>query len=171
MFKEPLSDFFKKIKRASAYGASIETFNPPDQQKEIKENPPSLSQEDDMEKYIRENPKKVKEEYVRIYNGYWFERAYNLIYGTQIDLLEYLIEKGTNGESYVNLYKFYQEYINRSQLHSYQFADYIGFLKNMNFIEMSGEGTNLVVKINPLGIDFISYIKGQYSNSYKFRLW
>ena len=168
LFKEPLSDFFRRMIKGQVYGVALEASSPSEQRKEIKEGKIPQSQEA-IEKYIQENPKEVIKEYLRILQSYWFERAYNLIYGTQISLLEHLSTKGEDGEYYVNLFSFYKEFQDRSQLFSTQMADYIGFLQDMKFIEYAGEGSNLKVKITPFGIDFLSYLKSQYSASYKFR--
>lgn len=170
LFKEPLSNLFRRIVRGQVYGVSLEASNPSEQRKEIKEGPTPQSQEA-IEKYIKENPKEVIRDYLRVFNGYWFERAYNLIYGTQVNLLEHLTTKGTEGDSYINLFMFYNEFLNRSQFSSTQMADYIGFLVDMKFVELFGEGSNLRVKITPYGVDFLSYIKSQYPTSYKYRVF
>jgi len=100
---------------------------------------------------------------------YWFERTFNIIYGTQIDLLEYLSAKGTDGDRYVNLLVFYNEFVKRSGLASTQMADYLGYLHSMRFVEYRGEGSDLIVKITPYGVNFLSYIKGQYPSTYKYK--
>ena len=66
---------------------------------------------------------------------------------------------------------FYNEFVKRSKLVSTQMADYIGFLEDGRFIEFVGEGSELNVKITPHGINFLSYIKGQYPVTYKYRLF
>lgn len=123
-----------------------------------------------MEKYIRENPKQVAQEYIKTFNAYYFERAYNLIYGTQISLLEHLSQKGDQGDSYVNLFRFYNEFLSRSNLTSTQMADYIGFLRDAKFVEQFGSDNDFRIRISPYGIDFLSYIKGQYPSGSGVRL-
>lgn len=167
-FREPISDFFRRIVRGEAYGVRLEAATPSEQKKEAEESE-AFKTPDEIEKYVKENPKEVIEQYLRVQNGYWFERAYNLIYGTQISLLEYLQTKGTDGEKYVNLVPFYTDFLSRSKLQTTQFADYLGFLAQMRFIEYEGQDTDLTARITPYGTNFLSYIQGQYTTSYKYR--
>lgn len=167
-FKDPISDFFRRVVRGEAYGVKIEASSPSEQRKEVKEIPQPQTY-DQIEKYIKDHPKEVIKEYLRLLNGYWFERAFNIIYGTQMDLLEYLSTKGTKGENYINLVSFYNEFVKRSGLASTQMADYLGFLKDMRFIEFVEENKTWSVKITAYGVDFLSYIKGQYPSSYRYR--
>lgn len=165
-FREPFADFLRRVVRGEAYGVRLEAANPSEQRKEAQDVP---QPQPDVEQYIRENPKEVVHEYLRAVNGYRFERAYNLIYGTQLDLLEHLSTVGKEGEPYVNLVPFYNEFVKRSNLSGTQMADYLGFLRDMHFIQYSGPENHLRVQITPLGIDFLTYIKGQYSAFYKFK--
>ena len=169
-FKDPISDFFRRVVRGEAYGVKIEASSPLEQRKEVKEIPQPQTQ-DQIEKYIKDNPKEVIKEYLRLLNGYWFERAFNIIYGTQMDLLKYLSTKGTKGENYINLVSFYNEFVKRSGLSSTQMADYLGFLKDMRFIEFVEENKAWSVKITAYGVDFLSYVKGQYPSSYRYRVF
>lgn len=167
-FKDPISDFFRRVVRGEAYGVKIEASSPSEQRKEVKEIPQPQTH-DQIEKYIKDRPKEVIKEHLRLLNGYWFERAFNIIYGTQMDLLEYLSTKGTKGENYINIVSFYNEFVKRSGLASTQMADYLGFLKDMRFIEFVEENKAWSVKITAYGVDFLSYVKGQYPSSYKYR--
>lgn len=167
-FKKPLADFFRRMVRGQAYGVSVEAATPSKQQKEVKDAE-TFSAPDEVEKYVSDNPKQVIAEYQRLLNGYWFERAYNLIYGTQLALLEHLERKGSDGEKYVNLVGYHTEFVARSKLHAVQYADYLAFLANMKFVEYKGPDTDLVVCITTYGINFLSYIRQQYSTTYRYR--
>ena len=169
-FRGPVSDFLRRVVRGEAYGVRLEAANPTDQRKEAQDVPKPQSG-DAIEQYIRDNPKEVIREYLRAVNGYRFERAYNLIYGTQLDLLEHLSRIGEPGEPYINLVPFYNEFVKRSNLAATQMADYLGFLRDMLFIEYIGTGTDLRARITPLGVDFLSYIKGQYPTVYKYKAY
>ena len=169
-FKDPISDFFRRVVRGEAYGVKIEASSPSEQRKEVKEIPQPQTQ-DQIEKYIKDHPKEIIKEYLKLLNGYWFERAFNIIYGTQMDLLEYLSTKGTKGENYINLVSFYNEFVKRSGLASTQMADYLGFLKDMRFVEFVEENKAWSVKITAYGVDFLSYVKGQYPSSYRYRVF
>jgi hypothetical protein len=174
MFREPLADFFRRLTEGEAYGVRVKATTPAEQRKEIKEveeasGPPKLQSAEDVERYIRDNPKAVMEELARTSNSFRFEKTYNLIYGTQIDLLEHLTTKGDEGESYTNLARFYNEFVRRSGLQTTQMADYLGFLKEAGLAEYVGYEPNLRLRITPFGLNFLSYIKGQYAASYRLK--
>jgi len=160
-FRESLSDFFRRFEEGEGYGIKVKARTPSDQRREVKDAP-SFSDLDDVEKYVFQNPKEVVLEYRKLLNGFRWERAFNLIYGTQIRLMEFLEQKGSIGEKYVNLLPFYNEFVKRSKLSATQYADYLGFLRDSQFLEISGPENDLVVKITPYGVDFLSYVKGQY---------
>jgi len=166
LFKEPISDFLRRIIKAEAYGARLEASNPSEQHIETKKSF-SSKPENEIEEFIRSKPKEAVKEIIRLWNGYIFERTFNVIYGTQIDLLEHLSDKGSNGEKYVNLAVFYKEFITRAKFAVVQMADYLGYLKNSGFVEFVGEGSEMSVKIMPYGIDFLSYIKTNFLSMYK----
>lgn len=167
MFRKSIREFLGRITKGEGYGFRLEAGTAVEQQKEVKKD---ISQtEDEIEAYVKDHPKEAIIEYKKVLNSYWFERIYNMIYGTQITLLEYLLDKKSNGDVYINLVSYYNEFVKRSRLYNVQMANYLGFLKAMNLIEYQGEGNNLIVKITPYGLDFLSYIKGQYQSAYRYK--
>src|SRR5262249_12954686 len=97
-----------------------------------------------------------------------YERAFNLIYGTQIQLLQDLATKGTAGEAYTNLAIFYEEFRRRAaDSTNYQMPDYVRFLHQLGFIEYFGEESNFRVRITPTGLGFLSYIRAEYPFFYE----
>ena len=62
----------------------------------------------------------------------------------------------------MNLVRFYNDFVNRSGLQTTQMADYVGFLKDARFIAFFGDGQDVRVHITPTGVNFLSYVKGQY---------
>jgi hypothetical protein len=112
--------------------------------------------------YVQQHPGQVVEEYLRVFNAYRYERAFNLLYGTQIDLLKYLSTKGTDGEAYTNLALFYEEFRRRAQETNYQMPDYVRFLQTLGLIEYFGQEPNFRVRITASGLGFLSYIRGEY---------
>ena len=167
IFKEPLSDFLRRMVRGEAYGMRFEAATPSEQVKEA-EQTKALPEQAPTEDWIRENPKQMLEEYQRAVNGYVFERAFNLSYGSQIALLEHLESKGDLGDKYINLLPYYNQFLQRSGSRT-QFADYVGFLKNLNFVEIDGEESDLLVRITPSGVNFLSYLRTQYPGTYQIR--
>ena len=101
IFKTPFSNFLQRLVKGEAYGVRVEASTPSEQRKEVKESSVKFQTEDAIIKYVKDNPEEVIKEFRRTINGYWFERAYNLIYGSQIELLEHLSEKGTKGNNYI----------------------------------------------------------------------
>lgn len=167
IFRKSIREFLGRITKGEGYGIRLEANPAQEQQKEIKKDIPKT--EEEIEAYIQNHPKEVITEYRRIFNGYWFERIYNMIYGTQITLLEHLSDMKSDGDAYINLVSYYNEFLKRSRLYNVQMADYLGFLKNMNLIGYQGDDNNLIAKVTPYGLDFLSYIKGQYQSAYIYK--
>jgi hypothetical protein len=172
-FREPLAGFLSRMTKGEAYGVRLEARNPSEQLKSKK--PPQLESAekitegptDKLEEYIRENPKEVLAIQLRLANGYRFERSFNLIFGTQVDLLVHLSERHDEGDLYINLFRFYNEYTRRSFVAPMQMADYLNFLRSAGYIELVGEGIELRAKITPFGVDFLSYLRTSYPTSYR----
>lgn len=167
-FERAISDFIRRVVRAEAYGARVEASRPEEQTREA-DAAQDLPRQDDIRRYISDNPGEVLAAYERAVRGFTFERAYNLIYGSQLELLEHLESLGSTGEDYVNLVPYFNEFRERSQLESAQFATYLSFLLTLEFIESVGAGNDLRMKITPLGIDFLNYIRAEYGSTYKFK--
>lgn len=166
-FKAPISDFFRRIVRGEAYGVRLEATNPSEQVKGAEQSE-TLPPQAQIETWIAENPKQVLAVYQRAVNSYVFERAYNLIYGSQLALLEHLESKRDAGEKYANLLPFYNRFLQRSGL-STQFAEFIGFMRTFKFVDVVGEGSDLSLRITPYGVDFLSYLRTQYPGTYQIR--
>lgn len=162
-FKESISDFLCRVEEGEGYGIKVKATSPSDQRKEVNEIKPVSNLNDiELEGYIAENPQRAILEYRKLLKSYHWERAFNLIYGTQLDLLVHLEQKGAVGEKYINLLLFYNEFIRRSKLATTQLVDYVGFLKDSQFITIDGPESDLIVKITSYGVDFLSYIRSQY---------
>lgn len=94
-----------------------------------------------------------------------FERIYSFIYGSQLRLLKHLSELGNRGDSYVNVYSFYQEMLGSypSGIKISPFSFWVGFPRTHGLIEVSGqEEKSRTFSITGKGIDFLEYIKAQY---------
>jgi hypothetical protein len=171
LFK-PISDFLSRITSAGGYGIQLSAASPQSQAAEIKpgaaelanvvENQPPVPQQGppmvppQAIQYVQQHPAQVVEEYLRVFNAYRYERALNQIYGTQIDMLQYLATKGTEGDAYTNLAVFYEEFRRRAADSKYQMPDYVRFLHTLGFIEYFGDQPNFRVHITPAGIGFLS---------------
>lgn len=185
LFKKPLSDFFSRITSAGGYGIQLSAASPQSQGVAKKpgapelanavENQPSISEQgppmvpQQAIHYVQQNPAQVLEEYLRIFNAYRYERALNQIYGTQIDMLQYLSTKGTEGDAYTNLAVFFEEFRRRAGDTKYQMPDYVRFLHTLGFIEYFGDQPNFKVRVTPAGLGFLSYVRGEYPLIYDKR--
>ena len=109
------------------------------------------------------------EEYRRVFNGYRYERGFNVVYGTQMSMLQHLAIKGTDGEAYTNLARFYEEFRRRAPEAKYQMPDYVRFLHTLGFTEYVGAEPNLRVRITPSGLGFLSYVRTEYPAMYDKR--
>ncbi len=161
MFKESISDFLRRITKVGTQIVGIEATSPSEQSEKVKESPPATPIEE-LRRRIRENPDLIIKDYTNLFNSLLFERAFVIIYGTQINLLEHLSQKGEKGDMYINLIKFYNEFVKQTVTPRSSIEDYFGFLMNLNFIEYIGVGSKLSVKITPQGVNFLSYVKNQY---------
>ncbi|MDD3735060.1 MAG: hypothetical protein PHO31_01115 [Candidatus Pacebacteria bacterium] len=89
-----------------------------------------------------------------------FERIYQTIFGSQINLLEELRLKGTNGVFYEDIAAYYQQIrIKWPDLNSYPLENYLNYLINSGLVEVFFDNEKKKCRITPLGIDFLEYIK------------
>ncbi len=147
LFKKPISNFLSRITSAGGYGIQLSAVSPQSQTAAKKprapelanvvENQPQVPQQgppmvpQQAIQYVQQHPEQAVEEYLRIFNAYRYEKALNQIYGTQIDMLQYLSTKGTEGDAYTNLAVFYEEFRRRSGDSKYQMPDYVRFLHTL----------------------------------------
>jgi len=186
MFKKPLSDFFSRVVSAGVYGVQLNAIaaqsestpakkpNTPELANMVDHQPPNVQQgpiqiPQQAIQYVQRNPAQVIEEYLRVFNGYRYEKAYNSIYGTQIEILFSLIQKGNDGLAYTDVAPFYEKFRQLLPNTTYQMPDYIRFLYTLGFIEYIGEAPNIRVRITPSGLGFLSYIRAEYPLLYDKR--
>jgi len=169
MFREPIFEFLKRLKTLKIFSAVLETGIPPEQKVEEIKKP--LTPEKEIIKDVEEEDRKIMtNKYKELSENYIFELTLNAIYGTQMDLLEFLSKKRTLGEKYSDLSRFYHYFLIRSKfMTTATETKYFRFLKAMGYIEYVGEGEEQIVKITPLGLDFLSYVKRLYPTTYKDR--
>jgi len=168
IFKERIDDFLGRLVIGKVGAVSLEA-SPANQEKSINEKK--------IEKLNGKAPKSKEDEpaislkeYLRIYNLYVFEKGFTNIYGTQIDFLEYLTSKADEGEKLVNLYRFYVNFTKKAIYSKQKFNEYYKLLENRKFIQIiTSKDNEKIVKITSYGLDFLSYIKSEYTTTYKFR--
>ena len=167
-FKERIEDFLARLVKGKVGAVSFEIL-PAKQEKSIKEYNIEGPKEKVIE-YIVNEPEKALNEYLRIHNLYIYEKAFTNIFGTQINLLEYLTSKADEGEKLVNLYIFYDNFTKKAISYTQTFNQYLFFLENWEFIQIiTCEDNEKIVKITPHGLDLLSYIKSQYPKICKYK--
>jgi hypothetical protein len=167
---EPLAALLNRIGSLEGYGIRVSTIEPAQQRRELDAGLEPKTQ-DALLEFVKKNPEEVAKYHLRLANGYQFERAFNLIYGSQLELLEYLQVKADAGEKYVNLLQFFQTFLKRGGPQATQFADYLSFLRNFHFIEYVDREGDQHVRITPFGVDFLSYLHAQYPTGFPFKPW
>ena len=168
IFKKRIDDFLGRLVKGKVGAISLEAL-PAKQEKSIKGNKIEGTKEKAI-KFIVNEPEKALNEYLRIHNLYKFEKAFTNIFGTQINLLEYLTSKADEGEKLVNLHIFYENFTKKAISYTQTFNQYLFFLESWKFIQIITRKDNeKIVKITPHGLEFLSYIKNQYPTRYEHR--
>ena len=163
LFKKQISDFLSRLIRGKIGIFSAEA-TPPKQEKVIVEN----DKRNKGIQLIEDNPKKAHEEFLKLYEEYYFERIFNIIYGTQINLLEYLDKKLDKSEKYNFIFvKFYLKHLGTKPKTKKPYNQYLDFLESNKFIEIIGVNNEKILKITSSGIKLLSYIKTHYPERYK----
>lgn len=164
-FDKQIKDFLSRLVKAKANrsGFSLES-SPPKQEKVIVENDKKIT----MVKMIENNPKKAHKEFLKLYEEYFFERSFNTIFGTQINLLEHLDKKPDKSEKYNFLFvKFYFKHLGRKPKTKEPYNKYLNFLEDSKFIKILNMNNEKIVEITSIGTKFLVYIKTRYSTKYK----
>jgi len=170
LFRKQISEFLMRLTKGKL--ANFFTFEAPPlkQEKALKEDKIKNPKDRAIE-FTRINTEKAFEEYVKTYNAYFFERTFNIIFGSQIDLLEYLANKENKNEKWVNLFTFYYNFMMKTVPPRVTFDQYLGFLESCKFIKIMIKDNEKIVEISPYGSDFLFYLKSQYPIGYKYKLF
>lgn len=121
--------------------------------------------------YAQNNPVQTVIEYKRVHFGYNAERLFNLIYGTQVALLEFLATRPDQPATLAQLAQFHREHQAKSGRTDYQIRDYVNFLVSYGVITVEGPPDQQLYKINQHGVEFLSYIKANYPVIWNQRAW
>lgn len=163
-FRKQISDFLARLINAKVGNLKLVAMKPTEQPKKAIQDKLKIK----AINYIKSHPKETIEEFFTLFDKYKFERIFNIIYGSQILLLDHLSLKGDVGDKYTNLYMFYDEFIKKTIPPRPEITEYFGFLESWKLIEASGENMNKGYIITTFGINFLSYIKTNYP-LYKYK--
>jgi hypothetical protein len=166
--RSPLSDFLRRTSQVDAYGFRFQAA-PPSEQREEAAKADKTSDEVEVAGHIaaiRNNPQQAADIIGRLFRGYRWEKAYNVIYGSQMELLIHLESLGEAGEYYVNLVPFFARFQARGGSADAQMADYLMFLVRMEFLEYYEGPSGQRARLTPAGADFLSYLRAEYGNTF-----
>ncbi len=153
-FQGSISGFLGRLTHGEAYGFRVAAASPSEQTRAIER----ATSEQYNQQSTQDN-QQLLAAYQRLLKLFMFEKSYNIIYGSQIFLLEHLESRGDVGEKYINLVGFFERFKQQSNSHAAMFDEYLSFLKTSTLIELK-DGD---VKITPLGVDFLSYLRASYT--------
>jgi hypothetical protein len=166
LFRKQISDFVSRLIRGKIGIFSAEA-TPPKQEKVIVEN----NEKNPLIQMMKDDPENAYHEILKLYEDYFYERSFNIIYGTQINLLDHLNKKPDKSEKYNFIFvKFYCKHLGKKPKITKPYNQYLDFLEINKFIEiLNADKTNneKILKITPSGIKFLSYIKAHYPERYK----
>lgn len=120
----------------------------------------ALPDVDRMITYVLENPGPTIAEYVRLLQAYNCEKAVTTIFGTQIELLNFLKESG-QPKSVQELAPFHHKHQQHGGSPTYSLDQYIHYLVAMSLIE-SVKALPTSYRLSEFGLKFLDYIKVQY---------
>lgn len=119
--------------------------------------------------WVRNNPAQTVIEYKQLLFKYSSERLFNVIYGTQIALLEFLAAHPVEPITLAQLAQFHREHQSKAARTDYQLQDYVNFLASYTAIAVAGPPHQQTYSITQYGVEFLSYIKANYPVSWNQR--
>ncbi len=167
VYRKQIANLLTRLIKGKVGSFSFEV-TPLKQEKAIKEDKIRKSNDVTIE-FIRKNPEKALNGFINTYNAYLFERNFNMIYGTQINLLECLANKKDKSEKWVNLFTFYYNFMTKTTSPRITFVQYLGFLESCKFIKTIIKDNEKIAKISLQGLNFLYYIRSQYPTIYKHK--
>lgn len=112
--------------------------------------------------FVQSHPAQTVVQYRKILFAYNSERLFARIYGTQIELLEFLASRQGAPVPLSMLKPFHDEHQKKSGSTEYQIRDYVNFLVGFGVVAVSGPENEFEYAITQHGVEFLSYIKASY---------
>lgn len=107
--------------------------------------------------------------YKSLLERYKWERIFNSIFGTQIDLLFLLANNNNQPISLPQTYKFYTDHQNRAKVTTYPLSDYLNFMIQFDLIAAHTNENHASYTITKFGMNFLSYIMENYKHNWNSR--
>lgn len=118
---------------------------------------------DPVVKWMHENPGPAFEEYLDKVFQLHCERTFNMIFGTQVQVLEYLNSPTLTGTSPAATFvPFYDRHVLLTTRTERTLLDYLGFLVARGLVENVGPPEGPLYRISEAGRQFLQYIKQFY---------
>ncbi len=96
---------------------------------------------------------------------FYFEMLLNILFGTQLRLLQSINNIGDDGIDLDRIYPFYNENLSKSKLTNWGVNDFLRILINYNIINKN-ESTNKY-QITPNGTNFLSYVEKNHNHKFQ----
>ncbi len=189
-FQKPLEDLINRIEEGDIFGQTIKAPRPVQQVDKVQDKlaeaskgqaaeeadaplPPELLGDPNAHaavEWVKNNPAQTVIEYKNLMFSYGAERVFNRIYGTQVEMLEYL-SHCENPVTLMQLNPFHERHQAIAGSHEYLLKDYVDFLVNFLVVQREGSENIQLYKITDQGIEFLSYIKKHYPMNWNQRLY
>jgi hypothetical protein len=106
---------------------------------------------------------KLLEAAQRVTKFWWFEKIWNVIYGSQIAILEHLESQPEGSVHWIDLYiRFYQRAVAVIPMPLFpQYMGFLGYLAQFVAWDTTVDPQNPPVTLQPLGREFLQYIRTQ----------
>ncbi len=156
----PVVDLLARVRKWKSFGVEAELA---DQQVVAAKMP--AAEAEDLLTHNSSDPVRARAEILRIWQLFNFERWFNVIYGSQIRLLEHLRLLGAVGAPVAELDPFYDEHLSLAKEHAAAKDNFLGFLKHTGVIEFFADGDTTKVRISNLGNMFLTHIRQSYGSS------
>jgi len=120
--------------------------------------------------FVVQQPAATVLAYRSMVNQFIFERAMNRIFGSQVRLLLLMASYDAQPLDTSSVRIFYNEFLSASKNAPYPMTSYLDFLINYNaFIKKVTDGNGDQYLIQPLGMEFIDYIRTNYPDAWDKR--
>jgi len=106
-------------------------------------------------------PGQTVAEYVLMNFHLHCERAFNVIFGTQVEIIEFLAV-ADNIKAQADIVPFYERHVRLAGVGDQDLVRYLGFLTSQKFIQGAGTQTEPAYQITEIGRSFLRYIKERY---------
>lgn len=124
--------------------------------------------------YVKANPVHTVLLYRHLLNNYNSERLFNSIYGTQINLLQFM-DSNSGGTELRDMMNFHTKHQQLAKRTDYSLQDYIKFLADFGAIEPKKSSfpkpPNTYYAITEFGHYFLNYIRQQYPMAWFQRMY